>query len=58
MNSSLQMRNVMTIIYMDKAMRLKQPEHKNQENDWHTWCPGVGVGEVINSPINPVLFSY
>ncbi len=57
-NASGQMRKVMTIIYMDKDMKLKQPENENQVNDWNTWCPGAKVGEVINSPINPVLFSY
>lgn len=55
-NSTDQIRKVMTIIYMDKDMILKQPENENQINDWNTWCPGAKVGEVINSPINPVLF--
>ncbi|MFK7984353.1 MAG: phytanoyl-CoA dioxygenase family protein [Saprospiraceae bacterium] len=49
-------RKVMTIIYMDKDMKLKQPENDNQIADWHTWCPGVQVGDVIDSPLNPVLF--
>ncbi len=56
-NATPQMRKVMTVIYMDKDMRLKQPENDNQVNDWNTWCPGAVVGEVIDSPINPVLFS-
>lgn len=55
-NVTNEMRKVMTIIYMDKDMRLKQPENDNQINDWHTWCPGTRVGEIINSPINPVLY--
>lgn len=55
-NSSGEIRKVMTIIYMDSDMKLKQPENENQINDWNTWCPGAVVGEVINSPINPVLF--
>ena len=55
-NITNQMRKVMTIIYMDKNMRLKQPDNKNQINDWNTWCPGAVVGEIINSPINPVLY--
>ncbi|MEM1321575.1 MAG: phytanoyl-CoA dioxygenase family protein [Bacteroidota bacterium] len=55
-NSTHQTRKVMTIIYMDKDMKLKQPENENQVNDWKTWCPGAVVGEVINSPINPVLY--
>jgi len=57
-NITHQMRKVMTIIYMDKNMQLKQPENKNQVNDWNTWCPGATVGEEINSPINPILFEY
>lgn len=56
-NVTNDMRKVMTIIYMEKDMKLKQPENKNQENDWHTWCPGAKVGEIINSPINPVLYA-
>ena len=55
-NATQQMRKVMTIIYMDKEMRLKSPENDGQINDWKTWCPGAQVGEIINSPINPVLF--
>jgi ectoine hydroxylase-related dioxygenase (phytanoyl-CoA dioxygenase family) len=57
-NNSGQMRKAMTVIYMDEAMRLKQPDNENQVNDWNTWCPGAKVGEVIATPLNPVLFSY
>lgn len=57
-NTTNIMRKVMTVIYMDKDMMLKNPENKNQVNDWNTWCPGAKVGEVINSPINPVIFQY
>ena len=55
-NTTNQMRKVMTIIYMDKNMTLKKPDNKNQINDWNTWCPGAKVGEVINSPLNPIIF--
>ena len=55
-NKTDTMREVMTIIYMDKNMRLKQPSNDNQQADWDTWCPDAVVGEVINSPINPILF--
>ena len=57
-NSTTRMRKVMTIIYMDKDMRLKTPENQNQINDWNTWCPGAAIGEVINSPLNPILYDY
>ena len=55
-NVTDEMRKVMTIIYMDKDMILKNPENDNQINDWNTWCPNAVVGEIINSPINPVLY--
>jgi len=55
-NNTDKMRGVMTIIYMDKNMVLKQPENKNQLADWDTWCPGAEVGKQINTPINPVLY--
>lgn len=55
-NVTDQMRKVMTVIYMDKNMVLKQPENKNQENDWHTWCLGAAIGQVINTELNPVLY--
>ena len=56
-NITNEMRKVMTIIYMDKDMLLKNPDNKNQIHDWNTWCPGAKIGEIINSPINPVLYS-
>lgn len=56
-NTTNEIRKVMTVIYMDKDMILKNPENKNQINDWHTWCPGAKIGEVINTPINPILYS-
>jgi ectoine hydroxylase-related dioxygenase (phytanoyl-CoA dioxygenase family) len=55
-NTTNQMRKVMTIIYMDKDMRLKKPSNEGQQNDWETWCPGAKIGEVINTPLNPVLY--
>jgi len=56
-NVTDQMRKVMTVIYMDKNMKLKNPENENQINDWNTWCPGAKVGEIIDTPINPVLYT-
>lgn len=49
-------REVMTIIYMDSEMRLAQPRNAAQERDWHDWCPGAVVGEIIATPLNPVLY--
>jgi ectoine hydroxylase-related dioxygenase (phytanoyl-CoA dioxygenase family) len=50
-------REVMTVIYMDEGMRLAAPRNENQQNDWDTWCPGATVGDLIQTPINPVLWS-
>jgi hypothetical protein len=46
----------MTVIYMDRDMRLAAPTNAQQRNDWHKWCPGAVVGEVIDTPKNPILF--
>ncbi len=55
-NSTKSMRKVMTVIYMDRDMKLKAPGNKNQIADWETWCPGAEAGKVINTPINPILY--
>ena len=55
-NKTQEMRKVMTIIFMDSDMVLKDPDNKNQENDWHTWCPGAAIGKIIDTPLNPVIF--
>jgi len=55
-NRSAQPRSVMTVIYMDRDMRLKAPDNHMQQADWERWCTGAVVGEVIDTPKNPVLF--
>lgn len=55
-NTTNHMRKVMTIIYMDKKMTLKAPTNDGQQKDWETWCPGAEIGQVINTPLNPVLY--
>jgi ectoine hydroxylase-related dioxygenase (phytanoyl-CoA dioxygenase family) len=56
-NTTTNMRQVMTIIYMDRDMKLAEPKNENQINDWNTWCPGALVGEIINTHLNPILYS-
>ena len=56
-NLSGQMRKVMTIIYMDESMKAVEPTNENQSNDLATWCPSVKPGDIINSELNPVLYS-
>ena len=55
-NMTDKMRRVMTVIYMDKDMKLKEPANENQIDDWNTWCPGAEVGKVIDTPLNPILY--
>jgi ectoine hydroxylase-related dioxygenase (phytanoyl-CoA dioxygenase family) len=54
-NTTNRPREVMTIIYMDSEMRLAEPKNKNQRADWDMWCPGAAIGEIIDSPLNPVV---
>jgi ectoine hydroxylase-related dioxygenase (phytanoyl-CoA dioxygenase family) len=56
-NKLARAREVMTIIYMDRDMRLAEPKNQSQKNDWDNWCPGAKIGEIIDSPLNPVLYS-
>ncbi|MEM1002238.1 MAG: phytanoyl-CoA dioxygenase family protein [Bacteroidota bacterium] len=55
-NTTDETRKVMTVIYMDKDMTLKEPTNDGQQNDWETWCPGAKIGEVIDTELNPVLY--
>ncbi len=55
-NTTKDVRKVMTVIFMDRDMKLKNPENSNQIHDWNTWCPGAMIGEVIDGPTNPILF--
>jgi hypothetical protein len=56
-NTTETMRQVMTIIYMDRDMQLAEPKNENQVNDWNTWCPGASVGEIIDTHLNPILYT-
>jgi ectoine hydroxylase-related dioxygenase (phytanoyl-CoA dioxygenase family) len=55
-NTTDRPRAVMTMIYIEDGIRLMQPRHKNHENDWKSWMPGVQIGAVVDSPLNPVLY--
>lgn len=56
-NNTDKMRKVMTVIYMDRDMILKAPENQNQQKDWEVWCPGAKIGEVIDTHLNPIVYS-
>jgi ectoine hydroxylase-related dioxygenase (phytanoyl-CoA dioxygenase family) len=56
-NTSGRARSVMTVIYMDAAMRLAKALNPPQADDHRRWCPGAVPGEVIDTPKNPVIWS-
>jgi ectoine hydroxylase-related dioxygenase (phytanoyl-CoA dioxygenase family) len=56
-NTSATPRAVMTMIYFEDGMRLIAPKHKNHQSDWDSWLSGTQIGEVIQTPLNPVLYS-
>jgi ectoine hydroxylase-related dioxygenase (phytanoyl-CoA dioxygenase family) len=54
-NTSTEARAVMTVIYMADGIRLIEPQRKQHFLDWEAFMPGVQPGEVVDSPLNPVL---
>ncbi len=50
-------REVMTMIYMDENIHLAEPRNKNHVMDIERWAPGLHTGDVLGSPLNPVLYS-
>ncbi|MGB0655761.1 MAG: phytanoyl-CoA dioxygenase family protein [Pirellulales bacterium] len=56
-NTTVLPRKVHTVIYMDCNMRLSEPSNPNQAIDHEKWTPSTAVGEVMNDPLNPVLFA-
>ncbi len=55
-NRSQKPRSVMTVIYMDSAMRLAEAISPAQVGDRDQWCPGAVAGQVINTRKNPVIY--
>ncbi|MGI9454151.1 MAG: phytanoyl-CoA dioxygenase family protein [Pirellulales bacterium] len=56
-NSTALPRKVHTVIYMDSNMRLAEPSNPNQALDHEKWTPSTAVGEIMDDPLNPVLFT-
>lgn len=56
-NSTDRPREVMTMIYMDENIRLIAPRNKNHIADIERWAPGLKPGDVLASPLNPLIYS-
>lgn len=54
-NATASPRAVMTIIYMEDGIRLIPPQRPQHELDREAFMPGVREGNVVDSPLNPVL---
>ena len=54
-NETNQMREVMTLIFMDADMHVTEPKNPNQEADRQRWFQGLAPGSLAASPINPII---
>jgi ectoine hydroxylase-related dioxygenase (phytanoyl-CoA dioxygenase family) len=54
-NSSDQVREVMTVIYVADGARVTEPKNSHQEADRRTWLMSQTPGSVIDSELNPVV---
>jgi len=55
-NQSGKARGVMTMIYMDKDIKVVEPTNKYQVADWQTWLNSRPVGSVADGQLNPILY--
>ncbi len=54
-NVSNKPRKVMTMIYMDKDIRIVEPTNDFRKNDWKTWLNETPVGSIADGSLNPIL---
>ena len=55
-NVSGKARKVMTVIYMDKDIRIVEPTNIPRTNDWKAWLDSKPVGSIADGSLNSVLF--
>ena len=51
-------RRVMTVIYMDRDIKVAEPINESQRGDLEGWLPGARIGESPDGPLNPVLYEH
>lgn len=49
-------REVMTVIYVADETRVMVPDSNARKSDLAKWLPGLQPGDLIDSPINPILY--
>ncbi|NED94214.1 phytanoyl-CoA dioxygenase family protein [Phytoactinopolyspora alkaliphila] len=55
-NTGTEPRRVMTVIYMDADIRVGPLVRPEQQNDLDVLMPGATLGDVPDTPLNPVLY--
>jgi ectoine hydroxylase-related dioxygenase (phytanoyl-CoA dioxygenase family) len=55
-NTTSEPRRVMTIIYIEDGCRVSAMKNRSQENDLRAWMPGLKVGDLVESAMNPVMY--
>lgn len=51
------LREVMTVIYVAEDVLVSETDSKERQNDLRMWLPGLAPGDLVASPLNPVLYS-
>lgn len=49
-------RDVMTVIFVPDGARVTVPVNDGQRVDLATWMPGLGPGDLVASPLNPICW--
>ncbi|TDD97556.1 phytanoyl-CoA dioxygenase family protein [Jiangella asiatica] len=56
-NLSAEPRRVMTVIYMDASMRIAPLVRPQQQRELNLLMPGAQVGDIPETPLNPLLYA-
>jgi ectoine hydroxylase-related dioxygenase (phytanoyl-CoA dioxygenase family) len=57
-NLSDRPRRVMTVIYMDRDIKVTEPINDDQRVDLEAWLADARIGESPDGPLNPVLYEH
>lgn len=55
-NTTDKLREVMTIIFIEDGAKVTTPKNKSQENDLKSWFPGLNIGDLCASHLNPLVY--
>jgi ectoine hydroxylase-related dioxygenase (phytanoyl-CoA dioxygenase family) len=55
-NPTLKTREVMTVIYVADGSHVLTPDTNARKTDLRTWMPGLEAGDLIDSPLNPLMY--